>query len=173
MISTVANVATQPATATSATALTEAERTRLSRKDLQQRALELERVNGKNLLAWHNIALQVERSQVQSDRAGAMMATTQQQTKAAERAQSAPSKATSAAAAAAVASSRSTASASQASLVSAVAKPPVVPVQQPVKVEQLAPTPVKAESAAEAGMDIDFPSDADTADGSDLLEQLL
>jgi len=51
----------------------------LARKDVQNRGIELEKTLGKNLQAWYLIALNVERSQVQADRTGAMMAATQEQ----------------------------------------------------------------------------------------------
>jgi len=76
---------TTTSTATTQTqVLSEADRVRLARKDVQNRAIDLERVLGKNLQAWYNIALHIERSQVNADRVGAMLATTQQQSKPAE-----------------------------------------------------------------------------------------
>ena len=66
-------------TTTTASALSDAERVRLTRKDVQYRGIELERLLGKNLQAWYLIALNLERSQVSADRVGAMIATTQQQ----------------------------------------------------------------------------------------------
>jgi len=63
--------------------LTDAERTRLARKDVQNRGIELEKTMGKSLQAYYLVALNVERSQVQADRTGAMMAATQEQSVAA------------------------------------------------------------------------------------------
>jgi hypothetical protein len=58
--------------------LSDAERKRLSRKDVGNRALEVADSLGVNLQAWYLVACYVQRAQVQNDRAGAMMAVAQQ-----------------------------------------------------------------------------------------------
>jgi hypothetical protein len=72
--------------ATTAAALSDAERTRLSRKSVNDQVVGMEKALGRQLMAWYIIALNVQRSQVAADRAGAMMAVTQRQSNDAERA---------------------------------------------------------------------------------------
>lgn len=72
--------------ATTAAALSDAERTRLSRKSVNDQVVGMEKALGRQLMAWYIVALNIQRSQVAADRAGAMMAVTQRQSNDAERA---------------------------------------------------------------------------------------